>query len=622
MHDHPRPRFVIRSAPKVEERRTIPVAKVVGDSDILCDSSGSAVWPLRGDHHRTALEATARVFAGDLVETPAEEGKDVSSGPEIVLGVGELGDEAALYAHLTGRKHDNVSSVDEIRSEAMPAVLIVLSPTIDPSLIEFLCAVPYGPQAPGIIWGRTRDELRRRVLTASAAAALVTAEPGAPVDVIGPHMSGLPETPGTSDELAEALGKGAGILTLFTHSEGIAVELPAGTTMCVRGDEETAGDPRRGPECAHTGICRLGIPVAEAAASKRILPPEAIAGRIVISCGCQTVFVGSPALDPDWSLFSRLASNPRIGALLASPQIFLVNVEGVKNELVAKLRDGISVGAALAGYDRLSTTETAGCRLLLFGDPKVRAGIAEDAQSPAAISINNLASQDEITQPARQEPGDAGDLAMLRVIAELRRHETRPQCELTARTLLERIVELEDSVESSPSKATADALRTATLEHLASTKPRLSDAWSSRALHIDLGPRMRCPHCGLLAPIIIVHLDTGATRESLKCIACGDVMDHQAGSVLRPMVRAPEITLQGDCTDTDWAGTILLVRLNASKTVILPWPARSDGAPVTRFSVKHACPPGPLHLYAVFIGRFVVNTTTQFIPGGPASPIS
>ena len=603
-------------------RAIVPCAKA-SESDLLADINGNPVWPIGRDNETEAMLTIAKVFAGSLKEISepkivAKNESSVREAEEVVLGIGEAADEAKLYAHLTQRGVQCVPNIETAQINTDVAVIVCIGPTLDPSLIEHIANMAYGAQAPGIIWGRTLHELRQRVLVASCAAALSTESTVPSESVVGARMGWLAEKPSSRSELLAALGRGAGLLLIYAHSDGIAQELPAGAAFCPRMDPDPRRDPRRAPECVYTGDCRLGVSVAAATESGRLISPSAIAARVVVDVACQAVFVGSQALTAEWASFPAMQANPRIGALVAPAHVFRLT-STIDQEFMSLLKEGTPIGVAIARYDHSETVETLHERLLLFGDPRVR--------TTAAVGTPQLIKRNPVRSPARRPHGSerssvAGpstsrsmEIDLFRLIAKIYRAETHKECEQSSAHLLELIRRAECTRDMSSTEAADHELRIAVLKHLALNRGRISDAMESAVSGYWRDQTEECPICGLKAPRFIVELRSGMARKVFLCISCANVYDYQICERRQPRVELPTVRLEGAQSDRGWDGALVFIRYKLKRTVSIPWPRRANGQPAQAVRINGGDGPGPVRMWAIFIDGSVINMMCQGFAG-------
>ena len=89
----------------------------------------------------------------------------------------------------------------------------------------------------------------------------------------------------TRAELARALGSGSELLTIFTVGDGIDAGL--GPLILCPMERMPAPSGEAAPPCVADRIChRLELPQAEALASGEIVPPEALAARVLVLYAC------------------------------------------------------------------------------------------------------------------------------------------------------------------------------------------------------------------------------------------------------------------------------------------------------------------------------------------------
>ena len=149
---------------------TLPFAPAAGNT-LLVGANGEPIWPAPSEDAHASLGAVASLFGGTLENKRSRSARAPEEGSE-VTGIGNVAAQTKLFAHLTRRRWNVVQSVGELSDSALPEVVLMATPRIDPALIELLMFAPVDQSAPGILWGRTSRELDRQVLTRSAAAAL------------------------------------------------------------------------------------------------------------------------------------------------------------------------------------------------------------------------------------------------------------------------------------------------------------------------------------------------------------------------------------------------------------------------------------------------------------------
>jgi hypothetical protein len=614
------PAFRLIYTPPAQMHTVLPVARVAaGTAEHLVDAGGFPVWPLSSPEDWNAIKSVAQLFGGSLTEVDSHPGV-FSGGDEVVMGIGDVGDELALYGHLTGRRVLQVASATEVPVDAPPAVVLGCGTRLDRDLAEVLSLASFDFQATGIIWGRSRAELLSQVLSSAAAATLNGPAATRQLSLVG---SGGPTDPSgiRADEMEGQLRSGVGLLTISGHGDGVGLALGSGTALCARDTEwKVEAEPERAPECMYSGIChRVKLRVEDASAGRRLIPPGVVTARVMVNLSCHGAFLGSPGIDSRWSILPGLIANPRIGALLAVPELSHVAPNTMGQEFIRALSDGVPVGRAIVRLEENPTIREVGCRMLLFGDPRVRAVPAK------AASMVKAATQSVQVDFARKSTGESfgpgpgsplSSLELMRRIAGVLRPETREAALRTSQVLVDRIGELEDEgdIGGATYGTRGQAVRSAVLEHLATTKARLFEAWEGSTTTKQLEGLVDCPNCGWRSRPRLIFLPSGRTREFRVCASCSDILDVDLGSEVRPFVDFPSVGLEKPYRSSGWAGAVYCIRVRATETQTFPWPVEEDGVPSPRFELDAGqLSKGPLRVYALFIDGLAIQSASASV---------
>ncbi len=555
------------------------------------------------------ISTTARAFGGNTAEVVALPSVETAHSLETVVGIGDLSEEVSLYSHLTGRSPSLASDVNSLQ-DPLPSVILVEGPYLDRPLIQRLLFSKNRGQATGIIWGRTRQELRKQILVSSSAATL-SASPAFPMlNIVGP---GIPLTPEalSMEETYDRFSKGVGILCLNAHGDGVAQGLEKGMALCIQGNPVRGeADPTRAPECVYTGFChRARLEVDVARQSGKLVPPEALAARVVVNVGCHSAFVGTPQIGSEWSAFPRTVVNPRIGAVLAVAELSYLAIEPVQRELIGALTDGISVGQAISRLEEDPQISEAGFRMILFGDPRVRA-LPSDRPSAIRRRVTLPWKRTSTKPPSPVVTPFMAELEMMRLIAGVTNEETREQGLVTSKRLLEKLLLLEEagvdarSIEGRPGQEARAAL----LEHLATTKVHLLNAWMPTGHVVQADEAIDCPNCGWPARNQRVRLPSGLLRSFVNCCSCSDVTDFQLPSALSVTFELPMCRIRGLETPRACSAGLFIVRAKASATYLLHWPSKHGQLEPSFALDTHRLPMGPARLYAVVVDGLSVHS--------------
>jgi hypothetical protein len=599
------------SAPTTEAR-VIPVAPAAGKLDLLCDSKGRPVWPIADEEARELLAGSAALFGGLLEEVDGRAAASSSGSEEIVIGIGDVAHETALYAHLTHRQARMVKSSAELADHESVSIVVYCGPRLDRDIVQWLSLSPPQRMATGIIWGRTPQELACQVALSACAASL-----NGPLETPQYHVqcssdTATPENLHVGPQLRRGLEAGAGVLSIAGHSDGLFQWLQGGTALCTRAAWPLGAEDTMLPQCTETNFChRLDRSMDSVLAEERLIPPEAIAARVMVHVGCHSAFVGSPSVDAVWGMLPRLVANPRIGALLATPSLSVAIHEVINRELVRFLIAGASVGDAVGMLEENTTMQECNYRFLLFGDPRVQGGSsagremhmrdAGSVQMPGS-GVGAVGSSD---LPALRE---MAELEIFRLLAFVDAAKG-PAAVASSQNLMSCITDFEARNIGPDDLDRTTALQSAALNRLAYTKVRLFEVWGSRSRVQRGSSKIQCPICGWRGVSRHIVLPSGAERELYDCPGCSDVWDRpHPDPPVRIEMKFPELLLTSDRADSVCSAAWYVVRLQPEETEMRPWPVDENGDLEERLVVDlKSLASGPLKVYGVLVSDLAIQ---------------
>jgi hypothetical protein len=606
--------FTVTLAASEPPASVLPVAGA-GEPELMVDEQGTPVFPVTASRQRMQLEELAGIFGGELQEAVAVDASSSSrAATGHVVGIGAIERETRLYAHLTCRSWEVVESAADVMASTSPDVVLSASPRLDPQLIEILLMEVPHEITTGVVWGRTRAELELQVLLRAGSARLNGPLQHRRLDFFGAGL--YPAGPAryrridkrtAPQEMRAALSDGVGVLTLEAHGDGIAVLLNRQLVICGMDRPASDADPDLAPACVRTGYCHnVDAPVREAIELKRLMPPESLAARVLVMASCQAAFVGSRALDSAWSPFARLATSPRIGAVIASPEMRLGSYDSLSEDLCDELAAGVPVGRALARYNQTPTVSENGCRLLLFGDPRTRAAPQDRV---ALIAHTNRSHQmaahtrqsHERTASSRWED----ETARLRDLSRYLRYDMRESGRVTSARALEAVERYESAIYAQESaESSCETMRLAVLDHLQTLKARTHDAWMGVA-HITRQRTLQpCPQCRWSVYPYLARFGSGHERTLLSCPRCGFVVDESQPGRLRVDATDGTVTISGMLPRREWSAAVYLVPTRASAAKMRYWPSDRDDGPVTQLTIPaEEWPDGPVTVEFVVIEK-------------------
>lgn len=610
--DPPRLRLAVNRPTVAPQRLKLPVARGSGGTYLLVDRDGSPVWPVSTPREEQVLERVVGLFGGtsETVAARALAAPAENTGG-LVVGIGDLQEEASLYAHLTDRRAEVRKLDGELSPDALPDVLLCCGPRLSRGLVQVLQLAPPRDAAVGIIWGKTREELRLQIL-ARACGAYLNGPTQVPELVISEAgLENGAEGGKSIDFLRDRMGEGAGLLRLQGHSDGMFQWIGHGAALCSRGSEPEAGDPQAAPQCLATGFChRLNEALETVSQNGRLIPPAAISARVVVHLSCHSAYLGSSALDQAWGLLPGLATTPYIGALVTTPALAFTNDTILENELTQFLRNGVAVGEAIAKLQENPTIKEIGYSPLLFGDPRVK---GQPSSSTGLIHRDSVTRQrgpnlSPALQLATPDNQWSSDIELIRALSRVV-PPTNPAAADTSEKVRQQLMEYEHA-EENETKAKEAELQSSVLRHMAGTKVRLWEGWQGIAHIEQLDDLEQCPTCSWTGRPLFITLPSGGERELFDCPSCGEVFDQPVEDARLGMRAESHSFYLGDEVDrTRSAAAAYVVKLEPGETQTLDWPLDDQRLLQPQMTVDlKALQRGPVKIVAVLMHGLTLYT--------------
>jgi hypothetical protein len=556
-----------------------------------------------------ALERLTTVFGAALERVTATRGVAPPLSTEDVVALGPDAESAALlHAHLTRRRFRTALNLDALTKEERPSVVVMTPKYLSAELLEWLYNHS-NHSAPGIICGVSGSRLRRQVLVRAAAATLC-----GPLDIVqsdifptlsiaairGPKSEVLGAQASVS-ERREALGRGAGVLTIMTHSDGVDAFLGTDLTLC--GMDQMVNDTSLpdAPRCRLTAFChRHEIPVSRAVNSAAVLPPEQIAARVFVWDVCFGVMPTGSAVDARWGIGVRLLDSAGIGAILTTWQIVLSSPEHA-SRLSHAIASGVPVGIAVARFNASRASRERHHRMCLLGDPRVRLPAAP-VQQRAPTRPNRF------RHPATADTEQLRQVALLRLCmadAKLRASHS-PRASFASRAL-EAIEAFEGAASKGVPIAALDPqlgndMRAAVLDY-ALSRGKLLESWMPFMRSFRATAPHRCPVCDRLADTLqaVMRPPGVYVRRLVICAICGVLEDAPTTSDIRMELAGLRLRLHGVLPRERWAAGIVIASSYPADSVQLMWSAMSDGTLAPSAELPQRWPLGPLRISTVIV---------------------
>ncbi|HYE28443.1 MAG TPA: hypothetical protein VEA61_09450 [Allosphingosinicella sp.] len=571
----------------------------------LWTRDGEPVWPLRDFSDLEALETLAGILGGrvELVDD-AVPGRPRAEGDAVIALGGDCAAEAALYAHLTGRRLGEAASLEQLAALPAPAVVVTAYDQVDETLLDLLYNQST-QDAPGLVFAFPGDDLRRQILARAAALRLSPSETQVRrIDLFPLHREGAAGgaavLDGDSDpqDYRDALAAGAALLTLSTHSDGIDAQLRPGLVLCGLRDDDVDAAADLAPSCVRTGLChRRERPIAEARAAGELFDAGDVAAGVFVQDVCWGLYPAPGVQSPRWALSRRLLESFRVGALLTTWEI-VGQTAHTCDRLFDELTAGRPLGSALGAFLRSDESVRAGHRLCLVGDPAIRIADGWRAEQAGVAATPRPADPGAVSPP--------GALALLRLMIMAGRESQRPGRPDTSNAALSAVLLHEMALASNAdASATGEALRDSAADYFAERYTDTVQCWIPYASDVETASETRpCLACGrrVITRAYRLAIAGAGPRIHAHCPTCGPVRDGPEGL---PLAVVPEadgrVRIAGVLPSSDWSARLVIDTQLPQYRRVWRWPAGEDGAPAQVFVTPERWPPLPFRLALLLV---------------------
>lgn len=566
---------------------------------------GEPVWPVCSPSERQHLEQIVSSLGG-AVEFVSEVTEGTLSGEELVVGLGPGAHEhARLYAHLTRRSCELVESLEQLAAFTQVAVVVTTYAHITEQLMDLLYDRDPLTSAPGVIFSYDDEQLSVQVLARAAARRCSHANFSRrrvdvnPTITFGAHMSPEFSIVGGDAEPAEfreALGCGAGLLTLYTHSDGIDAYLRSDLVLCPIERADPEGQPAPAPSCVLTGTChRCQRPMTEVIGSDTLLDPAVIKANVLVYCVCWGLYPSQHVHSPAYALSRRLLESFNIGALVTSWEINIQRLPFTAN-LFHDIARGLTLGQALARH--LSTPEGRSNyhKLCLIGDPAIHL--------PPSDIRDPLANIQKFNKPPPPSSRCMAGLALLRLMINSFNSEGDDPAAHKAIAVISKYENmLVDGLRHDAELA--DRFHDEMLDYLTNQDTMLSKCWS-RFIEVTetLPERTPCTICGrrTILRVSSLRIPGIMPRRETMCPSCGSIEDSPCDRSMSMSVEPGGLMrLDGELPTSGWVARITLERFFTRETYKWDWPAAPSGEPAPSFQVPTVWPLVPFRLSVILV---------------------
>ncbi len=556
-------------------------------SDILATPQGLPVFPVRSQREEDVLLRLSRTLGLRLARTTAHQEVQPKPSDGIVAALGaSCQTEAALYAHLTGRRAVTLACVADIASVGPEVVISVGILTDDLYLAAYESSL--GGRTVGLICAARVEDLRIRVLLRALALLAPHSPSGTVVRLwattdLGVHRAGSHVVAGDRADrtsIRELLGSSPCVLQVYGHSDGIDALLPAGMTLCPMAHRDRGPADGRVPKCRVTETCfRLDVPTSSALDDPRAVDVNHVRARLVVLDACWSLHPAFDLYDGRWAYAERLLSRGGVGLVIGSWEA-LPMAPMDSEELIGAVMAGIPVGQAISMANRR------GKRYALHGDP-----------STTIAPLREAAQPEPLRQPIRFVEAPPAPL------------DTR---ELTTDNFLDRYLASSLTNATEDSKASgqhalsrlraSDPDLSVTADYLMDRSTMPARIWRSFVVQEEWSSERR--QCLTCERQLVGR--RSALRESMRprhlwfCPRCGLVEDaHVDNQLGLRMTHTGTLHLVGPFPPGPWGGGVVAESAIRHFRQSERWPSAPDGIPLR--SWRRSWPPVPSRICVTFI---------------------
>jgi len=580
-----------------------PLLALEVKSGCFYQHDGLPVWPVRNAAERQALERIVSTLGGEVRFVSSAEPK-LLTGPELVVGLGPgAHEQARLYAHLTRRCCLPLEHIEELNDVPRVAVVVTTFAHVNESLFDLLYGRDRIDRAPGVVFSYEDEDLTSQVLTRAAALYCSPASlERRRVDVNPTLDFGCEESPeytfvgGKSDasHFREALSCAAGLLTLYTHSDGIDAYLRKDLVLCPIQSVAGGGRAARQPSCVISGIChRCRRPMSEVLGTEMLLAPDIVRAHVFIYCACWGLYPSPGVHSTEFSLSRRFLQSFTIGALVTSWEINIQRLPLV-SRLFHDVARGVSIGEALALH--LASEEARGHhhKLCLIGDPAIRL--------PPSEIHDPLEGIQALTKPPPPSDRCMAGLGLLRLMIHQYAQEGADSS-----NILPILAGYESMLASGRQHdiELAHRFRRGMVSFLASQDTMLSKTWTQFTLATQSLPnRSACSVCGrrTVERVYSLRIPGAVARVETMCPSCGSIEDCPVDRRMSMRVESSGlIQLSGALPDSQWWARVTIERFFTQETHGWDWPPAATGEPLSHFQVPTPWPTVPFRLSVILV---------------------
>jgi hypothetical protein len=596
------------------------------NSDILIERRGHPVWPIRDADDWRAVSRLCQLRSIHIQEVKGQPGETKrQKGAVTGLGCAKIQEVARLYAHLTARQFQGATDASVVLDLPRSAVVVTTFEYLNAKLLHALYSDTSARSSAGLICASGVEELRRQVLVRSILARPRLMEETTPWTAIFPtaNVGTLAEAhyqifdaSSSPQHVRAALSARSGLLAIATHCDGIDAFLGRSLTFCALDVGATSNDKNRAPSCWLNGYChRHGVSVPEFRRLGVSIAPADVSAGILLLDVCFGTLASDAPIDSKWGLGRHFIENLEIGAIATTWELTLLDVRKLE-KLSADLRSGMTLGRAVARFNRSPMARRTATRLAIFGDPRTRVA----GRPPIAARTWWNICHEVTSRPKARLSAELRELGFSRAYLEHAVAALSPQLGASsphrAGQIKRQLEAAQNALQclkrhelsqwrpqsSTPDVACAEQLRRALILDAYVRRPM--DDWIQFAQPKEW-TEFLCRVCGAPAKagVFALRVPGVSRRRVVFCPRCGITED---------MPEHVQITLQfdrsnhacavaGTLPDREWTGALIVrTRIDAHDRMWM-WPAQADGKPSPKMQLPELLPAGPLKLAVIII---------------------
>ncbi len=617
-------------------------------SEVLVERGGHPVWPIRDADDWSAVSRLCQLRSIQVQEVQGQPGElKRPKGIVTAIGCAKIQEIARLYAHLTARQFKEAGDASFMGDLLRSSVVVTTFEHLDANLLHVLYSKARALSCPGVICASGVEELRRQVLVRSILARPGLIEEVSPWTAIFPTVkSGTPagrrlqvlDSRSSPELIRAALNTRSGLLAIATHSDGIDAFLGPSLTLCPidAGGASAAND--RAPSCWLSGYChRHGVSVPEFRKLGVSVNPADVSAGILIFDTCFGTLTAQGPIDSRWGLGRHLIENLAIGATVTTWELTLLDARKLE-KFVVDLESGMTLGRAVARFNRSEIARRTAARLAVFGDPETRAATrSQISDPPARLDVPRAISRSRVTESselrelgfsrAYLEHGIASLTANVANCPDYLVDRIKRQLEV-AKDALDRLKRYELAQWRAEPSTPADAARAEELRRALIVDAyvrRPTDDWKQFA-GTTVWKDFSCRACGApgKAGVLALRIPGVSRRRVVMCPRCGvtEDMPEHVDITLRLEGSGDICAITGALPDREWSGALIVRTRIESHDRMWTWPAGPDGRPSASMELPEGLPSGPSRLAVVIVCRGWLAWTAQGVHGGPRNRVS